>query len=568
MSKDIQSIEDLMRSDKNAKVDDESVHGRFEEKQKQIKVNELERIAEQGASGLGLPYVNLVGFPVGPDALSLIGEEEATALFTVCFLYDGENIRIGTMDPESEAVKQKLEELSNKYHAKPGLYVISKHSFEYVLKFYKIFPKHRIISSGVSITEEELDKYSDQFSTFKGLQTQVDKAQMTEILTIILAASIKSGASDIHIEGEEKIIKVRFRVDGILLDVVNLDKELSRRIISRLKVLAKVKINVSDRPQDGRITIHTKNDKIDIRVSFLPTNFGESVVMRLLRSSSVGLSFEELGIRGGAFKQLKREVERPNGMIISTGPTGSGKTTTLYAVLKKLNGSEKKIITIEDPIEYQLEGINQSQISDKYSFATGLRSIMRQDPDVIMIGEIRDLETAETAIQAALTGHLVLSTIHTNDAAGTVPRFLSMGAKLFLLTPALNAMIGQRLVRRICPACKAEIDISEESKKRVLNLLEALPEEEKKALDLTNMKFYKGKGCESCQGLGYKGRMGIFEIMTMNEELEKMILAGNVSEYDMRANAVKNGMVTMVQDGILKAIEGLTSVDEVFRVAE
>jgi type II secretory ATPase GspE/PulE/Tfp pilus assembly ATPase PilB-like protein len=294
--------------------------------------------------------------------------------------------------------------------------------------------------------------------------------------------------------------------------------------------------------------------------------------MRLLRSSAVGLSFEDLGIRDKSFQQLKREVERPNGMIITTGPTGSGKTTTLYAILKKLNNPETKIITVEDPIEYQLEGINQSQTSEKYTFAQGLRSIVRQDPDVVMIGEIRDLETAEIAIQAALTGHLVLSTIHTNDAAGTVPRFMSMGAKPFLLAPALNAMIGQRLVRRVCENCKEEVEPTPEQKERIVKILEDLPDEEKENIkftpDLANIKFYKGGGCKACQEIGYKGRIGVYEIMIMNEEIEKLVLKGNVSEYDMRDIAKKYGMISMVQDGLLKAIDGITSVEEVFRVAE
>jgi type II secretory ATPase GspE/PulE/Tfp pilus assembly ATPase PilB-like protein len=290
--------------------------------------------------------------------------------------------------------------------------------------------------------------------------------------------------------------------------------------------------------------------------------------MRLLRSSSVGLTFENLGLRGRAFEQLKREVERPNGMIITTGPTGSGKTTTLYAILKKLNDPQTKIITIEDPIEYQLQGIAQSQTSEKYTFAHGLRSIVRQDPDIIMVGEIRDLETAEIAIQAALTGHLVLSTIHTNDASGTVPRFLSMGVKPFLLAPSLNAMIGQRLVRKICAHCKEEIKLPAETIAKVEAVLKKLPEPDKKEVDLNKMKFYAGKGCDACQGIGYKGRIGIYEIMTMNPEVEKLILAGKVSEFDMLEVAVKYGMVTMVQDGLLKALDGITTVEEVFRVAE
>ena len=369
MSKNVQSIEDLIGSSGDQIRDDESVQGKFSKKQGQIKISEIERITSQKAASKGVQYVNLVGFPIGPEALALLTEEEAAKLEAVCFFYDGKNLRLASVNPEAEAVQNKLQELQEKYFCEGKLYLISENSFVYALKIYKSIPKVREYIRGIKITEDDLNKYGDNFSSFKDLQSQIDKAQITEIVTIIMASSIKSGASDIHIEGEEKEIKVRFRVDGILHEVASVNKDLWKKIISRLKMLAGVKINISDKPQDGRMSIFTKKDRIDIRMSFLPTNFGESVVMRLLRSSSVGLGFENLGIRGRAFEQLKREVERPNGMIITTGPTGSGKTTTLYAILKKLNDGKTKIITIEDPIEYQLQGINQSQISERYSFA-------------------------------------------------------------------------------------------------------------------------------------------------------------------------------------------------------
>ncbi|HQA63836.1 MAG TPA: GspE/PulE family protein, partial [bacterium] len=326
-----------------------------------------------------------------------------------------------------------------------------------------------------------------------------------------------------------------------------------------------------DRPQDGRFSVFLTNDRIDLRVSALPTAFGESIVIRLLMSSAVNLSFDDLGLRGGAFQILEREIQRPNGMIVTTGPTGSGKTTTLYAILKKLNKPETKIITIEDPIEYELKGINQSQVNKDYTFAKGLRSIVRQDPDIIMVGEIRDLDTAEIAIQAALTGHLVLSTIHTNDAFGAIPRFLSMGAKPFLLAPALNVAIGQRLVRRVCDKCKTEIELSAEFKERVSKLLSELPnkpEYEPYKKDIEQLKFYQGAGCENCQGLGYKGRIGIYEIMPIDGEIENKITKGDLSEYEIKALAKEKGVVTMAQDGLLKALDGITSVEEVFRVSE
>jgi len=281
------------------------------------------------------------------------------------------------------------------------------------------------------------------------------------------------------------------------------------------------------------------------------------------------LAFADLGLRGLAAKRLAEVVQKTNGMIITTGPTGSGKTTTLYAILNQLNDEETKIITLEDPVEYKLKGINQSQIdhSKGYTFADGLRSILRQDPDIVMVGELRDFETADVAINAALTGHLVISTIHTNSAAGAIPRFMAMGVKPFLLAPALNAVIGQRLCRRVCDACKEEIKLDEETLQKVTAELKQIPEAAGEKIDFDNLKFYKGKGCDKCSGLGYKGRVGIYEIFTMNAEVEAVILSGQLSEYVIQDIARKGGMVTMFQDGLLKCLDGITTVDEVFRVA-
>ncbi|MCK5062133.1 type II/IV secretion system protein [Candidatus Parcubacteria bacterium] len=569
MTDDLQSIEDLIMSSRGDKVgDDQSAQAKFKAKQKEIKTKEMERSIQARARDMGIPYIGLFGFPISPEALVLIPEERAKQLNVVCFFYDGKNIRLGAIRPELPEIKAIAVGLREKHHSQVEIYLISGNSLLYAFKQYRSIPKIRNVSRGVELTETDLNRFSENFSSFKDLQAEVDKARVTDIVTMIMSASVKTNSSDIHIEAEEKSIKIRFRIDGVLHDAAEIDKELWKKIISRMKSLAKVKINIDDKPQDGRMSINMKNDRIDIRASFLPTNYGESVVMRLLRSSTAGLAFEQLGIQDHAYEQLKKEVERPNGMIITTGPTGSGKTTTLYAILKKLNSPETKIITIEDPIEYQLEGVNQSQTSEKYTFSQGLRSIVRQDPDVVMVGEIRDLETAEIAIQAALTGHLVLSTIHTNDAAGTVPRFLSMGAKPFLLAPALNAIIGQRLVRRICDKCKVEAKVEQEKTDKVISILESLTDDRKKKIDFNNLRFFKGNGCEACQGIGYKGRIGIYEIMVLNEELEKLILSGKASEYDMRNAGVKAGMITMVQDGVLKAMEGITTIDEVFRVSE
>lgn len=565
MSDRFQSIEDLFGEDEGAA--EETASARFSEKQKEIKRKEMERVTEARAQDVGVPYINLAGFPISPEALSKIPEADSKKLQAVCFYYDGEQLRVGATDV-TDAVKQRLEELAKKHHVEGSLYLISAKSLEAAQALYATLPRPVKIERGVHVTADELNKYSEDFSSFKDLQKELERADVSQIVSMILAAAVKTRASDVHIESEKNDIKVRFRVDGVLHDAAVIPKETWPKVISRMKLLAQVKINVADKPQDGRFTIFMNNRSIDIRASFLPTAHGESVVMRLLDSSKENISFEDLGLVGRSFRRLKREIERPNGMIITTGPTGSGKTTTLYSVLKKLNTPETKIITIEDPVEYQLKGVNQSQVSDKYTFAKGLRSIVRQDPDIIMVGEIRDLETAEIAIQAALTGHLVLSTIHTNDASGTIPRFLSMGVKPYLLAPAINAMLGQRLVRRVCEACKTEVKPTEEQAKRIAEIMQNLPENVEEKDSWQSATFYKGEGCEACQGLGYKGRIGIYEVLTMSAELEKLIQAGAVSEFDVQKVAQQNGMVTMAQDGILKAMRGFTTVEEVLRVAE
>jgi type II secretory ATPase GspE/PulE/Tfp pilus assembly ATPase PilB-like protein len=483
------------------------------------------------------------------------------------------DLRVATTNPDNPQLLAIAADLEKEYHAGVKLYFISERSFEFAFQLYRTLPRIRKAVGGVEITEADIKKYEKEISTFKDLDKKLKEVTITDMLTLIIAAAIKARSSDIHVEAEEKGIKVRFRIDGILHDVADMKPKLWPQVISRIKLISKLKINIADRPQDGRFTIYLSHETIDVRVSCLPTAFGESVVMRLLMSSIVGISFEELGLRGRAFEQLKNEIQKPNGMIVTTGPTGSGKTTTLYAILNKLNDPETKIITIEDPIEYKLAGINQSQTDSAkgYTFASGLRSILRQDPDIIMVGEIRDLETAEVAINAALTGHLVISTIHTNDAAGTIPRFLSMQVKPYLLAPALNGMIGQRLVRKICASCKQETELDNKTLSRVMQILAEIPEKSGSRIspdELKKLKFYKGGGCEQCQGLGYKGRVGIYEIMVMTKEVEALILSGQVSEYDMRANAMKNGMITMIQDGLLKAADGITTVDEVMRVAK
>ena len=572
MSDSKDSIKD-MSAPGRPQVASEEMAERFAEKMENIGVKEKEREAQAKAALSGVQYIDLKGFPISPETLILFTEQEAKELGVICFFRGANDIRIGALDPQNPKLKTVAKQLAKTNHADVKIYLISQHSFDFAFRLYQAIPKVRKFISGVEISEEDIRKYEKDIATFQDLSNQLKEVSITDMLTLIIAAAIKARSSDIHIEAEEKGVKVRFRIDGLLHEVAQLEHKVWPQVVSRIKLVSRLKINIEDRPQDGRFTIFMTNEKIDVRVSTLPTAYGESVVMRLLMSSAIGLAFEDLGLRGKAFESLKVEIQKPNGMIVTTGPTGSGKTTTLYAVLNKLNDPGTKIITIEDPVEYKLNGINQSQVdhSKGYTFANGLRSILRQDPDIVMVGEIRDLETAEIGINAALTGHLVITTLHTNDAAGTIPRLLSMQVKPFLLAPAINAMIGQRLVRRVCLNCKETSELDNRMLSRVMKILSQIPEESGFRIpdsELKRLKFYRGRGCEECQGLGYKGRLGIFEVMTMNKEVENLILTGHVSEYDMRSIGVKHGMITMIQDGLLKAVDGITTVEEVFRVAK
>lgn len=573
MTKD-KNIQDLINEEKGAKkkvrVATEEDEQKFQEKMQEIKIKERERATREKAESLGLGYIDLAGFPITPEALSLIQKEKAQELKAFCFLKTGDQLRLGVVDPENPAIIDILSSLEKQEGVHGGVYLISEHSFQSGFKMYDTLPRIRKFVSGLEISQQDLEKFKSALKSFRDLSEQIKRVSVTEVLTIIVAGAIQSRSSDIHIEAEEKDVKVRYRIDGVLHDVASLPKDMWIKIINRVKLLSGLKINITNVPQDGRFTIYLTKEFIDVRVSCIPTAYGESVVMRLLMSSAVGLELEVLGIRGQAFKQMQHEIERPNGMILSTGPTGSGKTTTLYAFIKKLNQPENKIITMENPVEYRIAGINQSQVDESrhYGFAEGLKSILRQDPDIVMVGEIRDPETAEIAIQAALTGHLMLSTMHTNSAAGAIPRLLSMQVKPYLLAPSLNTIIGQRLVRRICPNCKREKKLSDDDLKRVKEDLQKLPKDSEFKFDINNLKFYQGAGCDECSGIGYRGRIGIYEILIMNEEIEKLILTGQVSEYQMQEIAVRHGMVTMVQDGLLKALDGITAVEEVFEVIE
>ncbi len=550
-------------------LDDETAQTKLQSKLQQVALDKKEADAQALAAQYKLRYIDLRKFPIPPEALSLIPEDQARKFLAIPFFHESEEARIGVVNIMDKVVQEFLGATAREKKIKLIPYVITEDSFNRAAALYASLPKIIQVSRDVSITQADLDKFQSLFDSIPELSAKMKEVNTTDFVALIFAAALKMRASDIHVEAEETKIIVRLRLDGILHEIGDVPHESWKKIIGRIKLLSALKINIDDKPQDGRITLVLADGKVDIRVSTIPTAYGESVVMRVLKpQADVGM--EQLGIRGHAFEQLMHEIGRPNGMIITTGPTGSGKTTTLYTILRKKNQPGVKIITLEDPVEYKLEGINQSQIdaSKGYTFADALKSILRQDPDICMVGEIRDLPTAEVAIQAALTGHLLLSTIHTNSAAGAIPRFLSMGVKPFLLAPAMNAIIGQRLVRKLCEKCKKETVLTDDEKKKITQIMSTLSPKSGETFVLDQVKFMVAPGCPECKQLGYKGRVGLYEIFAMSPAVEKIILGGQMSEDEIQKVALEEGMVTMAQDGILKAATGVTSLSEVFRVAE
>lgn len=388
----------------------------------------------------------------------------------------------------------------------------------------------------------------------------------TFLIKIIFGGAINLNASDIHLEPEKEAAKIRVRIDGILHDVTKIEERVYRFLVSRIKLLSRLKLNITDKPQDGRFTVEFPKESlsIEIRTSVIPAEYGESIVCRILNPKNI-ISLSELGLRKDLFSLFEKEIKKPNGMIIVTGPTGSGKTTTLYAFLKTIQNPEIKIITIEDPIEYHLEGIEQTQVSKNYDFATGLKAIVRQDPDVILVGEIRDPQTCDIAIQAALTGHLVFSTLHTNDAAGTVARLMALGAEPYNIGPALNLAIAQRLVRKVCQKCAQYKPISKSQAQKIHQVLSNILT----AVDIPNIEKAKlavAKGCPNCNYTGYKGRTGIFEAIVIDSDMEQLI-SQKPTISQIKSLAHKKKMATMYQDGLIKVLEGLTTIQEVERVA-
>jgi type II secretory ATPase GspE/PulE/Tfp pilus assembly ATPase PilB-like protein len=526
-----------------------------------------EEQAAQLANEYDLAYVDLNIFPVGADDMRTI-EEAQSREFKVCvFQKAGREVRMGVIDPANERTLEFVEKMKSENGWTIHLYVISNASLEKIWKRYAEIPLlENLEALQISLSGEDLEKFEKEFGSMLDLKKRIREIPTTQIIAIIMAGAVKMKASDVHFEPQEEDVRMRFRIDGMLQDVGKFPNETYRFILSRIKMMGKMKINIRDIAQDGHFSVDMENGKINVRTNIIPGNHGESVVMRLLSQADIMLSVEDLGLRGLAYENVQREISKPHGMILTTGPTGSGKTTTLYALVNKLNTAGVKIITIEDPIEYEVKNVSQTQVAKdrNYTFAEGLRAVVRQDPDVILVGEIRDDETADISVNAALTGHLVLSTLHTNNAPASIPRFIELGIKPNLIAPSVNAFIAQRLVRKLCQHCMEEYVPARETSDSVKKILAIISPKAKLEIPKTIDKLYRPVGCEKCHGLGFKGRIGIFEVLTISENIEKLILEMG-GEREIAQTALEDGMITMAQDGILKAIEGLTSMEEVWR---
>ncbi len=526
-----------------------------------------EEQASAFAAAIGLPYVDTNLIPISNDSIKVLSEEDSHKFNLACIQKTGKKITFVSTDPTAAETADYVEMLktANGWDAK--IFVVSQYNMAKIQERYKKIVFTDILSQlDVNLTGEDLKKFDQYLKDLVTLKQRINELPTTQVLNVIMGGAYKLGASDVHIEPQEKEFRLRYRIDGVLHDVAFLPLNVFKTVVTRIKMMSDMKLNLRDIAQDGTFEVNIEEKKIAIRVSVIPGNYGESVVMRLLDPDSIQVGVENLGLQGLAYEEIQKQIQAPNGMILTTGPTGSGKTTTLYAIINKLNDPETKIITIEDPIEYEVKGISQTQIekSRGYTFASGLRAIVRQDPDVILVGEIRDEETADIAVNSALTGHLVLSTIHTNSAVGTIPRLLEMGIKPSLIAPSTNALIGQRLVRKLCD-CKEEYVPAKESIDSIKKILSIISPKAKLDVPKEIDKLYRPKGCPKCNNLGYKGRIGIFEVLTINEEIEKLIL-NLAGETELTMAALEAGMITMLQDGVLKAVKGITSIDEVKRV--
>lgn len=553
------------------KFDDDKQKKQIEE----LNEREEDNLAQIMSQKYGLSYVDLSITPINIDALRVIRESEAKKAEIAVFNIINKKISVAIISPKNEETISAIESLKAKGFI-PTLFMTSKQNLEKVWERYKDLSYSMETKGGaLDIANEEIQDLVKEVKTVDDIKKSIEvilsqkkSYRISRILEIILAGAISINASDIHIEPEEVNVRLRYRLDGVLNNILELDHTTFNLLLSRIKLISNLKLNVKDTSQDGRFSIKLFESDIEIRTSLLPGGYGESIVMRVLNPNAISVPLEDLGINDHLLKIIMHELKKPNGMILNTGPTGSGKTTTLYAFIKKVHTPDIKIITIENPIEYHLKGIVQTQTEEEkgYTFLEGLRSALRQDPDIIMVGEIRDKETAEIAVNAALTGHLVFSTLHTNNAAGTFPRLIDLGVNPKVITSAINMTMAQRLVRKLCEKCKKKAKQDEFAEKIIGETLATIKNQEYlKDIDIQN--FYEPVGCKDCNFTGYKGRTAVYEAILADEKIDE-IVKENPSEREINKASENQGILTMKQDGILKILRGITSLDELGRVID
>ena len=546
----------------------------------EFRLQEEESLASVLATArYNIPYVDLSATTIQNEALRLITEAEARRIFVAPFKIFGKEAHVAVLTPEGDDTKSYLDDLARKgYTVLP--YMTSHASLERAWARYKeISFAQESRRGGLDVSSETLEELRKQIKTLDDVKTIVDEIMSkneshatSHLLEVILAGAISLQVSDVHIEPEEERMRVRYRLDGVLQDILFLSPKIYHLLNSRIKLVAGMKLTITTKAQDGRFSIFLDGIEISMRTSTVPGEYGESIVMRILDPKSIQVDLANMGIEPRLFTVIDREIKKPNGLILITGPTGSGKTTTLYAFLRKIYSPEIKMITIEDPVEYHLAGITQTQIENGYNFLDGLRAALRQDPDVLMVGEIRDPETAAIAVESALTGHIVFSTLHTNNAAGVIPRLIDLQVNPKILVSALSLSIAQRLVRKLCTVCKVERPGTEAEIALLKKILKGAGDAGKN-LEAYSLKadqdihLYTAPGCPACSGTGFKGRMGIFEAILTDEEIEK-IIPTNPSEREIKKVANKQGIFNMQEDGVVKILSGITSIEEVQSVVD
>lgn len=550
------------------------------EKTKRDPIGIIERLvsssdlAKAKSEVFNVPLVDLIGIDISPKILQEIPIEAVSFYKFVPFEKKGDMLKIAMVDPLDIKAQEALKFITHRKNLVTEVYLTSTESFSQVYRQYRTLPSE--VGEALNVLESSAKKDRKIVSSesrereLKELVAMKEEAPISKIVGVIIKHAVEGGASDIHIEPITDKLKIRFRVDGVLHTSLILPQRIYQSVVARIKILSNLKIDEQRKPQDGRFRLAVDDKEVDFRVSTFPTSFGEKVVIRILDVTRGMITLDDLGFTGRGFQVIQENIKKPHGMVLITGPTGSGKSTTLYSILSILNQEAVNIVTLEDPIEYFLSGVNQSQVRPEigYTFASGLRSILRQDPNIIMVGEIRDNETAELAVHAALTGHLVLSTLHTNSALGVIPRLVDMHIEPFLLSASLNLMLAQRLVKKICQDCQEEIEVLPRVESFIESVISEISEEAKKYIDVKPpYKLYRGAGCRTCANKGTKGRIAIYEVLPVTKELEKIIVEKPV-ESEIYKEFQRQGMLTMLQDGLIKSLKGFTTLEEVMKVVK